>query len=491
MIHPNIVIIMADQMTAALTGAYGHPVVRTPNLDGLAARGVRFDAAYTPCPLCTPARAAMMSGRYASRTRTYDNGGILASDVPTWAHHLRAAGYEVIAAGKMHFVGADQLHGFERRLTPDIYPADFSWTPDPDEPCDGADDQTHGKAVVARRAGPCDGSEQIDYDDNVHARSLEFLRGRRGDRPLCLLVSYSHPHPPYLCPRRFWEMYEGADIDLPALTDIPRDRQSCMERWLHSFQGFSPADAAHAETIRRIHRAYYGMVSYIDEKVGEILAGLAEAGMAENTAVLFASDHGDMLGQRRQVQKRLFYEWSARVPLIGSFPGRWGEGATVSAPVNLIDLFGTLTELAGAVPPIDVDGRSILPLLTGKAPADEDRITFSEYQGEGVRGACFMARRGRFKYVYVHGHQRQLFDLQADPLEQTDLADVPAHAETEQQLHAAVVKRFDVDKIAEDMFRSRRERVLMRKAMESGRQTRWDYQPPVDGSRNRKREGGA
>jgi len=475
--RPNIVIIMADQMTAALTGAYGRPVVRTPNLDRLAARGVRFDAAYTPCPLCAPARAAMMSGRYVSRTRTYDNGSVLASDVPTWAHHLRAAGYEVVAAGKMHFVGADQLHGFERRLTPDIYPADFSWTPEPLEPCDGDDARTYLKAANARHAGPCDGSEQIDYDDNVHARSLEFLRTRRPDRPLCLLVSYSHPHPPYLCPRRFWEMYEDADIDPPALTEIPRERQSCMERWLHSFQGFSPADAADTEMLRRLHHAYYGMVSYVDEKVGQILAALAEAQMAETTAVVFTSDHGDMLGQRRQVQKRLFYEWSARVPLIASFPGAWGERATVSAPVSLIDLFPTLTELAGAASPIDVDGRSILPLLTGEAPADEDRTVLSEYHGEGVRGACFMARRGRHKYVYVPAHQKQLFDLQADPLEQTDLADDPAHAQTAQDLHAAIVNRFDVERIAEDIFRSRRERVLMREAMESGTKTRWDYRP--------------
>ncbi|MHC4718439.1 MAG: choline-sulfatase [Planctomycetota bacterium] len=476
--HPNIVILMADQMTAALTGAYGHPTVRTPNLDRLAAAGVRFDAAYSPCPLCTPARTAMMSGRYVSRTRTYDNGAVLSSDVPTWAHHLRAAGYEVVAAGKMHFVGADQLHGFERRLTPDIYPADFSWTPQPLEPCDGADDTTHRKALAARQAGPCDGSEQIDYDENVHARSLEYLRGRAdGDRPFCLLVSYSHPHPPYLCPRWFWEMYEDVEIDLPAMTGVARDRQGSMEKWLHSFQGFSPADAADAAMLRRLHRAYYGMVSYVDEKVGQVLAAVEAAGVRDSTAVFFTSDHGDMLGQRRQVQKRLFYEWSARVPLIGSFPGRWPEGVTASAPVNLIDLFPTLTDLTGAPAPIDVDGQSLLPLLTGQAPPHEDRITFSEYHGESVRTCCFMARRGRFKYVYVHGHERQLFDVEADPLEQTNLSADPAHAETEQNLHAAVVERFDVEAIAEDMFRSRAERVLMREAMDSGTPTRWDYRP--------------
>ena len=179
--RPNILIIMADQMTCALTGAYGHPLVRTPALEQLCAEGVRFDAAYAPCPLCTPARSAMFSGRHVSRTRTYDNGSILASDVPTFAHHLRAAGYEVVAAGKMHFVGADQHHGLEARLTPDIYPADFSWTP-PEVEDYAAPAETSGrKALAARSAGPCDGGGQIDYDENVHARAMDFLarHGRR------------------------------------------------------------------------------------------------------------------------------------------------------------------------------------------------------------------------------------------------------------------------------------------------------------------------
>jgi choline-sulfatase len=412
------------------------------------------------------------------RTRTYDNAGVLASDVPTWAHHLRAAGYEVVAAGKMHFVGADQLHGLERRLTPDIYPADFSWTPD-EYDYDSPDEATFGKALQARQAGPCDESDQLAYDQNVHARSLEFLRARRpgGERPFCLLVSYSHPHPPYLAPRRFWDMYEGQQIPLPLLADIPAGTRSRMERWLHGFEGFSPAEAADQELLRRLHRAYYAMVSYVDARLGELLAALAAGGLDDRTAVIFASDHGDMLGQRRQIQKRCFFEPSARVPLIGSFPGRWAEGAAAAAPVSLLDLVPTLTDLAGVRPPTEVDGVSLLETLRSGRPTRAGRTVFSEYEGEWVPAPCFMARRGALKYIYAHGADRQLYDLETDPLERHNLIGGDGRRGVAAELHAAVTETFDVDAIARDMVRSRAQRLLMHRAMQQGSPTRWDYRP--------------
>ncbi len=478
--RPNILIVMADQMTAALTGAYGHPLVRTPALAAVAARGVRFDAAYSPCPLCTPARAAMFSGRYVSRTGTYDNGAILPADVATYAHHLRAAGYEVAAAGKLHFIGPDQLHGLERRLTPDIYPADFDWTP-ADEDYDAPDDVSCPKAERARDAGCVDGCEQIDYDDGVHAAALRFLGGRRdAERPFALLVSYSHPHPPYRALRRFWDMYDGVDIPLPELRDITAADRSAMEKWLHFGEGLSPADAADEDYLRRIHRAYYAMVSYVDEKLGELLAAVEAAGLAGDTAVLFCADHGDMLGQRRLLQKRCFYEWSARIPLVGSFPGRWAEGAVVAEPVSLLDVFPTLVDLAGAEPATDIDGESLLGVLTAGVGADPERIVFSEYEGEWVPSPCFMARRGRHKYVYAHGAGatgtgRQLFDLESDPLERENLVGDGVHRAVEADLHAAVMETFDVEAIAADMIRSRANRRFLRRAMRQGAPTRWDY----------------
>jgi len=478
---PNVLIVMADQLTYALIGAYGHPVVRTPVLDRLCEEGVRFDAAYTPYPLCTPARAAMMTGRYASRTRTYDNASILPADVPTWAHHLRTAGYETVAAGKMHFVGPDQLHGLEARLTPDIYPADFAWTPH-NEAYDAPDDVSHGKVLEARSAGPCEGSGQLTYDENVHARSLEFLRQRgkgaaADDRPFCLFVSYTHPHPPYLAPQRLWDLYEGVDIPMPRAVEVDPTRRGGMDRWLHGFEGLSPADAADESFLRRVRRAYYGMVTYVDEKVGELLEVLEGAGLRDNTGVIFLSDHGDLLGEHRLIEKRAFYDWSVRVPLIARFPRRWCGGRTVDTPVSLLDLFPTLTDLTGAPPPMQVEGRSFAGLLEGQTPPAEERVVISEQHGEGVPAPCFMVRRGRFKYIYAHDCEQRLFDLQTDPDELHDVAADPRHAGIVAELHAEILRRFDPAAIAADMKRSRIERVFMHEAMQQGKRTQWDYRP--------------
>jgi len=466
---------MADQLTAAMTGAYGHPLVRTPALNDLAESGVRFDAAYTPCPLCTPARSAMFSGRYVSRTRTYDNGSILPADVPTFAHHLRAGGYEVVASGKLHFVGADQLHGLERRLTPDIYPADFEWTPtDPDDA--PPDDVSSSKAVRARNAGPVETCEQIEYDDNAHAEALRFLGGGRdANRPFCLLMSYSHPHPPYLAARRLWDSYDGIDIPLPPDRLLPADERSVAERWVHFGQGISPADAGDDEYLRRIHRAYYAMITYVDEKLAELIAALATTGLADDTAVLFASDHGDMLGRRRQLQKRLMFEPSAQIPLIGSFPGRWARGAAIDAPVSLLDVLPTLAELAGVECLHDVDGTSLLTDLTTGKTSNPDRTVFAEYEGEWVKAPTFMARRGRHKYVCTYGADEQLFDLESDPLEGDNR--LQAGPDVAEELRQAVAASFDAAAIAADMLATRGERRLMHRAMQQGTQTKWDYRP--------------
>lgn len=482
----NILIIMADQLTAALTGAYGHPVVKTPALDRLCEEGVRFDAAYTPCPLCTPARAALLSGRYVSRTRSYDNAGVLASDVPTFAHHLRLAGYEVVASGKMHLIGADQLHGFERRLTTDIYPSDCSWTSNWQEIAEAEGKPLPGKAHQIPQAGPCDWSLQLDYDEEVHFRALEFLRAHRHanrERPFCLLVSYTHPHPPYLAPHEFWDLYEGADIEVPQFPEDLDAHRSVMDRWVHHFEGIPPAMARDAEAMRKLRRAYYGMVSCVDAKVAELLASLDSLGMRDDTMVIFTADHGDMLGERELIEKRVFYEWSARVPMTASFPSRWPAGRTCDEPVSLIDLFPTLIDIADAPAPIGIDGASFLDLLEGK-PSDANRTVISESHGEGVMGLCFMVRKGRWKYIYVHGHDRQLFDLETDPGEWHNLAGRPETAEIQAKLHQELASRFDMQALTEDIQRSHAEKAILRAAMREGERTRWDYQPFFDATKS-------
>src|SRR5690349_16635895 len=214
---PNILIVIADQMAPAFLPIYGHPLVRAPNMEALAGDGIVFDSAYCASPLCAPSRASFMSGLLPSRTRVYDNAAEFAADIPTFAHGLRARGYRTILSGKMHFCGPDQLHGFEERLTTDIYPADFGWTPDWDHPEDRPS-WYHDMSSVTD-AGPCLRSNQLDYDEEVAFAAERSLFGhvRSGDeRPFCYVVSFSHPHDPFTIPRRWFDLYRDADIPMPA-----------------------------------------------------------------------------------------------------------------------------------------------------------------------------------------------------------------------------------------------------------------------------------
>ena len=468
---PNILLMVADQMAAGMTGAYGGPA-RTPAMDALAAEGARFDAAYTPCPLCTPARASLLTGRFPSRTRTYDNASILPADVPTWAHSLRSAGYEVVAAGKMHMVGPDQLHGIERRLTPDIYPTDFAWTP-ADERYDAPPSTSGNKAEAARSAGPCDTSWQLDYDENVHRQALAFLRGRpAASRPFCLVVSYTHPHPPYWAPRAFWDLYEGTDMGelWPAESEVtPRPP---MDRWLQAFQGLSSSDRADADLLRRVRRAYVAMVSYVDSRVGELLAALGELSLADQTAVMLTSDHGEMLGSHGHVEKRLFYEQAVRVPLLVRLPGRAG-GQRFGCPASLMDLGPTLIDLAGGEVLPDTDGASLMPMLNGGAPRAAGPRVLSEYLGEGVPAPCFLVREGPVKYLYAHGGEEIAFDLSTDSVESTNVADQAEYADVLDRCRAELLRQFDIDALADDMLASRRDRMMIHAAMQVGRATSW------------------
>lgn len=490
MTQPNILIIMADQLVADLTGVYGHPVVRTPNLERIARDGVRFEAAYCPYPVCSPSRSSLLSGRYASTNAAWDNAAPIASDLPMLPHYLTTLGYDSALSGKMHFVGADQTHGFAKRLTSDMFPSSLAWTPDRDHVgrlvhlghVDGppiAIDYVH--------AGPVQWTEQLQFDEETHYRALEFLRTKRtrregslqvpqpaaDDRPWLLVASYHHPHEPFLAPRRYWDAYADAEIDPVRIrpgSDTPR---SVMDDWVDSLHGVDGVDLGDAEAVRTMRRAYYALVSYIDDKVGELLDTLAETGHADDTVVIFTSDHGDMLGERGMVQKRTFYEWSARVPLIiGGGPVPAG-GATVPEPVSLIDIVPTLCELVG-VEPIRVDGRSLLPALGGE-PLERGPV-FVEYHSEGVYAPCWLRRDGDLKYVYVHGAGEQLFDVRADPDELVDLAGRPEYADAVAAARADLFARFDPDDIERRIRASLADRRLVRSAM-AATGAEWTYDP--------------
>lgn len=478
---PNILLIMADQLVPFLTGAYDHPVVQTPHLNRLTEHGVRFDAAYTPYPLCAPARAALMTGQYASKLGCYDNAAVMHADELTIAHYLTNAGYETVLSGKMHFIGPDQLHGFRRRLTTDVYPAGLDWVPLPDDqgnfPRGG-----HARLYVAPDAGVRPWTKFLSYDEETHFRALEYLRERgrtKPAEPFFLVASYHHPHDPFHVTQELWDLYEGAEIALPTYPPNLEETYSAMDRWLNHVHGTDDVTLGDPHNLYQLRRAYYGLVTYIDRKVGELLAALEQTDQRDETIVIFTSDHGDMLSEKRMVQKRCFYEWSARVPLIVNFPDRQAAGKKVTAPVSLFDLVPTLLDWA-AVPVeqrLPMDATSLNPLID--STTDDGRTVFSEYHVEKVRAPCFMVRKGSYKYIYIHGHGGQLFDLAADPGEWNNLVGRPELQAVEEELRQLIVAQFDADQIAAAGAASVQKRELIRRAMERNN-THWDYFPYFD-----------
>ena len=472
---------MVDQLGAGWLPAYGHPVVQAPSIAALAGAGVVFDSAYCPSPLCAPSRAALLTGRLPSRTGVFDNGAELRATLPTIAHRLRAGGYATCLAGKMHFVGPDQLHGFEERLTPDIYPAGLSWTPDWRLPVGEHVPWYHTMESVLSPA-MCAASMQLDYDDEVAFRAVRrvFDYARSGaDEPFFLVVSFSSPHDPWEVRRSHWERYKREAIDPPAVPAIPLADADPYSRRLREMIGIDEAALSNEQLLTARH-GYYAAISYVDERIGDVLGALRDAGLADETTVVLTADHGEMLGERGLWYKMSFFEPSARVPLIVSAPGHIQPGRR-SEPVSLLDLTPTLLELAApGGPDDDMDGSSLVPLLEG---SDAARPTVAcEYLAEGVTSPAVMLRRGRHKFISCEGDPDQLYDLHADPHEVVNLAGQPAHAELCSSFRDEVAAGWDMPQLERRVLESQRERRLVADALAARPSAPWDFQPSLDTS---------
>ena len=478
--QPNILFVMADQLPPHFTGAYGHPVVRTPTMDALVERGARFDAAYCPSPLCAPSRFSMLTGRPVSAIGAWDNAAELPASVPTFAHYLRLAGYRTTLSGKMHFVGPDQLHGFNERLTTDIYPADFAWTPDWDAAGDRIDKWYHNMDSLSE-AGQALATYQIDYDEEVGfaaVRHLYDLARDTDERPFFLAVSFIHPHDPYVARPEWWNLYDHDHIDLP---DMP-PAGSMDAHTLRIRSGIEADTVGYTEAqARNARHAYYANTSYFDSWLGSLVNTLSETGQLDNTVVIVTSDHGDMLGDRGTWFKMSFFERSARVPLVMAGPGI--ANRTVPNACSLLDMLPTLLDVATdgspgpdlAVPP---DGRSLWESATGGTdPVDE---TTAEYMAEMVSDPMFMIRRGRHKYIHCDTDPPLLYDLEADPLERDNLATDPDHADLASGFATEVAQRWDSETIRRQVLDSQRARRVVDAALRTGDLHSWDYTPPRD-----------
>ena len=282
-------------------------------------------------------------------------------------------------------------------------------------------------------------------------------------------------------PREYWDLYEGEEIAIPEFPEDLADSYSIMDKWLNAYHGIKRYDLRDPDGLYRLRRAYYGLVSYMDRKVGELLDALTENGLDANTVVIFISDHGDMLCEKEMVQKRVFYEWSSRVPFIARFPDGRSAGWQCGQPVSLLDLLPTMCELAGVRDLLDCDGQSLMGLVDGSDREEEGEVMAEMHEVVGT--PCFMIRRGKYKYVHIHDHEGQLFDLEVDPGEWNNLAGRPECAQVEAELRARILATFDPEAIGEAARESLQRRDVIRKAMQANG-TSWDHQPQFDGRKN-------
>lgn len=475
--QPNIVMMMADQMAADVIGALGHPSVKTPHIDKLVENGVTFENAYCNSPLCAPSRASFVSGKLPSKIGAYDNGSELSADTPTFLHHLRHAGYETVLAGKMHFIGPDQHHGFEKRITRDIHTTSFDLTPD------WTKGVYHNPGTGVQRLknpGVMEINNNLDYDAKVLNRTLEQIRTfnrRKAEeaRPFFLCSSFFHPHDPFHVPEKYWQMYEDTDIQQPSVAGEDLDDMHPFNQWIQTHHELDICELSEEE-IENNRRAYYGMVTYFDEMVGEIVGELERLDMLKDTVIMVTSDHGEMLGEHGMWFKRTFYDPSTKVPLIVSCPSRFKGNRTVSDVVSLVDLAATCMTIANAPAAEewikDMDGDSFEALLYDR-PIDWKDEAISEYYGEGAIEPLIMIRKGNVKFVYVHEHESLLFDLVEDPHEVNNLAQDENYRDLAEQLEKRVEQEFDVPAIKKDILQSQKERLFLAKALQIGEKTDW------------------
>jgi choline-sulfatase len=479
--RPNILLVMVDQLAAPFLRPYGDTTMLTPAIDQLAAHGVVYQHAYSNSPLCAPARFAMLTGRRNSAIGAYDNASELSSSIPTLAHHLRAAGYQTSLIGKMHFVGADQLHGYEERLTTDIYPADFGWTPDWNAPDVRFGRWYHDMGSVLH-AGVVEASNQLDFDDDVGFQALRKIRdlARATDpRPWFVTVSFTHPHDPYVARREYWNRYDPGAIPMPATGPIVESGLDPHSRRLRHVIAADTTEVTD-DQIRDARHAYYANTAYVDDHIGELTGALERIGMADDTVILFTADHGDMLGERGLWYKMNFFEHASRVPLVIHSPGRLAPGVATT-PVSLLDVVPTLLGIAGIELDDEaadsLDGDSLLSYATTDDP---ERAVYGEYLAEGAIAPMFMIRRGRWKYIWSEPDPPLLFDLENDPAELVNLAESRAHEQVERGMRAEVVGHWDVEAIDAAVRNSQRDRSLVAGSLRQGRPHPWDWQPETD-----------
>lgn len=422
----NVLFILSDQHSRRALGCYGNPIAKTPNLDRLAARGALFRSAYCQTPICVPSRSSLATGRYAHWIGSWDNATpYIGTEAESFGHRLAKQGHPVTTIGKLHYRQTNDPTGFSDQRIPmhvleghgDLYGLLRGEMP--------VRPQSRNQVLEARPGE----SEYIRYDRAIASHASKWLREEARDhkKPWCLVVGFVSPHFPLVVPQQYFDLYRCDDIPMPVAwqehewarhpsLDLKR-RQEALDR------PFSEAQ------IRNARHAYYALVSFLDEQCGVVLQSLADAGLADETRVIYSTDHGEMLGEHGLWWKSSMYEGSVAVPLILAGPDI-PAGRSVRTNAMLVDVFPTILESVGArMAPADADlpGKSLLHIAN---EPDRDREAFAEYHAIFSARGAFALRVGPHKYVYHAGDRAQLFNLVDDPDERRDLSGDPSHRTT-------------------------------------------------------------
>lgn len=440
----HVVVIMSDEHDPRVMGCAGHPVVRTPHLDALAERGIRFENAYTPSPICVPARAAFATGMRVHQTRHWDNAMPYTGDPRGWGHVLQRAGIRVESIGKLHYRAEEDPAGFDREHIPMhvVGGHGMVWASIRDPYVSSPS----SKRMLGEYIGGGE-SSYTAYDREVTARAQAWLRdaGTRPHERFVLYVGLVAPHFPLVAPQEFFSLYPLDRLPAPKLHP---DQGYQRHPWVQAYHDFMKNEEQFADPEERLRAfaAYYGLCSFLDHNVGAIVGALREAGLEDETTIVYTSDHGDNLGTRGLWGKSTLYQESVRVPML--LAGPEVRPGVCETPVDLLDLFPTILEGAGLDPAPEMEarpGRSLFAI--GAEPPQPERVVFSEYHAAGSNTAGFMVRKGRYKFHYYVRHRPELFDLETDPEELHDLAGDPAHAEVVRAMEAELRRICDPEAV--------------------------------------------
>lgn len=436
----NLLFILSDEHNRKISGCYGHPFVKTPNIDRLAASGTTFSNAYCNSPICVPSRASLATGRYVHQTGCWDNATPYTGAPKSWHAALREQDVDVVSIGKLHFRGGDD-YGFTEELAPlhvvggkgDLKGLFRKELP-----------PKSGTADLAAEAGVGNSSYSL-YDAKISKIAKDWLKLRANSdqsKPFVLFVSFVMPHFPLVAPEACYNLYRQYGLeDLTDGLNAPTPDHPTLNRMLDYFNYDMHFDD---ERKAIALRAYFGMVTRLDQLIGDVLDCLDDSGLGDTTRVLYTSDHGDSLGNRGMWGKSVMYEDSLGVPMILAGSGV-PKGKTVKTPVSLVDVAPTAAHAT------DTDlssehyaGQSLVELADA---ADFERPVFAEYHASGSDTGQFMVRKGRWKYVAYVGTVPQLFDLKEDPDELVDLASDQEYARPLARLDAELRKICDPEAV--------------------------------------------